>query len=294
MNECERKGMAGNPPKIKDGFSEKVASKPWLSKNTIDVLLDKSAFHFYSDACNSCGYVMKRTDHYWMQPEGLRFCNGCYNTFVLPGYQKKEPESTDLEKEIVKIWDEYEGFKRSNEGEPVSLAEKRKPFKWSDCYINGDSPPGDPLENYIRSADVTNAFVPYFGYRNPTGIPCPQSEPEHTHCATFEFPNGDIVEIPPPDEKDGWAFSNSLEAKWPHHHWLALFHYQREQIANPKHESGKMIMHEYLKRIKTENPRIIKTCTFIKCIQVEADPQIPETYDAVKNFPLLSGYGLNR
>jgi hypothetical protein len=108
---------------------------------------------------------------------------------------------------------------------------------------------------------------------------------EHTVSGTLEFRDDKtgpkVVEIPPP-EGEGWEKGVTVQ-----NDTFIPQMYEYGDDLGVTHEAGRMILHEYRARFKKEDAKIVQYTHWTRTVtETKAEP---ETYDALRNFPLLLG-----
>ena len=106
---------------------------------------------------------------------------------------------------------------------------------------------------------------------------------EITHSAKFEFPNGDIMEIPGP-EGDGWKKEEVLEiSSWKPTFYQDMLYLHGWEFPSINHTEGQIIYGEYSKRMSFENPKMLELSKWTRTVVVTAqEPE--EQYPAISRI----------
>lgn len=161
------------------------------------------------------------------------------------------------------------------------------------CIITEDEPAEDC--NHVVQTDPTGV-----GHINQTGFLEVFFDYifEVTYSCTLEFPNGDVVEIPPP-EGEGWE-SKRVMTKSPDY-WgprvnSANSSYQgcvciwdeNEFNYDIAHDVGFLIAREYMDRIDEQRPNITNIIEWTRETKIAADSE-KEAPEWKTKYPLLNG-----
>ena len=104
---------------------------------------------------------------------------------------------------------------------------------------------------------------------------------DRTEALTIRMANGEIVEIPPPDESDGWVRVEQYE----HGDRYLMMHRPRPGLG-VQHSNGRVVIEEYAGRIMAEGARILRHAVYRRGVA----PTAPEADAPPTNpFPLLNG-----
>lgn len=122
-----------------------------------------------------------------------------------------------------------------------------------------------------------------------------QTVAEFTHSMTLRFPNGDTVVIPEPNAADGWTWEEDIEQdaeQWPPMagNWTRDDKIRTSDTDDLEitHDAGRILLDEYARRLWDQEPFCLNIRRWIRVTQ-PTKPDEPETYEAVRNYPLLTG-----